>query len=180
MSERRMNKRAWKRYVRSLILGAINGAFFSAMLASTIWGWRAYIYKQELRVAEAKGIFPAVVVYNERWSTITIAWIILFSLSALVVNLLWPRDRDRYFLFWQAVGVGALGAWNVIIIGAAWFEREFSDRGATFDRVTSPLNPLFGPISIGAVIVVNLVFALVIRTFSKKLESSRYRQEAAR
>ena len=73
-----------------------------------------------------------------------------------------------------------MGAWNAVMIGAAWFEREFTDQGMTFDRVTSPFNPLFGPISIGAVIVVNLVFALVIRTFSKKLESSRYRQEAAR
>ena len=58
--------------LRILILGAINGALYSAVMLVLVWQARAYAYNRNMREAESFGQFPVQLVSNERWGPMVV------------------------------------------------------------------------------------------------------------
>lgn len=152
---------------RILILGTINGALYSAIILVLVWQLRAYEYNRNMREAESFGHLPVQLTSSERWVPMVVAWIVMFALAALVVNHFWTKSKHSVF-FWEAIGVIAVSAWNVFILSAFWLEKQLSAQQITYGWVTSPSNPLSGPISLGVVLIVNFVYAQAVISFKRK------------
>lgn len=99
---------------------------------------------------------------NERWTGIATVMIFVFAVSAYAVNHFCQR-RLGSLLFWELVGVIAVAGWNVLILSVTWFEKELSAQTLTYEWVTSRSNWLYGPISLAAVVLINLIYGSVIR-----------------
>lgn len=142
------------------ILGALNGAVYSAVMALLVRQVRARAYERGLAEAAVTGQQPPLFVANERWSSIIVIWIVIFAFTALLVNRVWAR-RKRSVLFWEAVGLIAIASWNVLVIVAVSIENWFAPTIA-YQWITSSSNPLFGPVSLGVVLIVNFLYTLVV------------------
>jgi hypothetical protein len=154
--------KAW----RSLLLGATNGAIYALVLYLLISLSRAYYQSQYLKRAAESGLPVVQFASNERWSGISIALVLLFTLTAYLVGRV-SHFRFHSLAFWALVGVIAVSAWNAFILTVAWLEKESTVQGLTYKWVTSQSNPLYGPISLGLALVVGVSYALAIRFFEK-------------
>jgi len=92
--------------------------------------------------------------------------ILVFAISAYAVRRL-SRGRLGPLLFWELIGVIAVAGWNVFMLGTTWFEKELSAQTLTYDWVTSRSNWLYGPISLAAVVLINLIYGSLLRAFQR-------------
>lgn len=149
--------------LRSCILGALNGAFYSATMLLIIWRLRAAADEQNIAEGEISGDYIHLV-SNERWSSIVIIWVVAFTLVTLIVGSIWRKGQKSSILFWGVVGVVAVAAWNAFAIFGAWLDKQYAGDTMTYSWVTSWRNPMFGPISLAVVILVNLVYGYLVRS----------------
>lgn len=160
--------KTWAGKIRIGILGAVNGMVYSATMLLLIWRWRAAADERNIIESTISGDYVDLV-SNERWIPIVFIWLVAFTLASLVVNYFWRHPRN-YVVFWEAVGLTAVAAWNAFAVFGAWFDYHFSGDTMSYSRVTSARNPLFGPISLVVVIVVNLIYGTLVQVFCKKLK----------
>ena len=151
------------------ILGIVDGALYSSVMLLLVWQIRVSEDARNIREAAMFGHLPVQLTSNERWAPIVATWILLFAVAAPIVNHFWPRHRRRSIWFWEAVGLIAVSAWNVLLLVAFWTEKQGSGQAMSYDWLTSSSNPIFGPISLGLVLIVSFVYALVIRVFEKRM-----------
>lgn len=155
--------------LRRGILGALNGALFSAVMSVIVWQWSAYEHERNIREAARFGDFPAQQSSNVRWVSVVLIWILAFTLAAFVVDYFWRNRRSGSVLFWEVVGVIAVSAWNVFALCSSWLDKYLAGDSMSYAWVTSSRNPLVGPISLVVVILVNFVYAYLVRAFEPKM-----------
>jgi hypothetical protein len=159
MTENRLN--SWN----PLLLGAGNGALYALVVYLLISASRAYFQDQYVRQATKSG-FPIVQFgSNERWTGIVIALVTIFALSTYLVSRISHGLRTP--ILWMLVGVIAVSGWNALMLIVTWVEKEGSAQTLTYEWVTSPLNPLYGPISLGIVLIVSFIYGCAIRIFER-------------
>jgi hypothetical protein len=151
-------------WLRTLLLGAADGALYTTIMFLLISLARDYFQRQYIREAARLGAPIVQFGSNERWSGIAIVMILVFAFSAYAVNR-FCQGRLSSLVFWEIVGVIAVAAWNVFMLTITWFEKELSAQTLTYDWVTSRSNWLYGPISLGAVILINFIYGNVVRAF---------------
>lgn len=155
-------KTGWKELLRTLLLGALNGAVYSAVLLLMIWAWKVVENRNQ---AYATTIYGESVQFgsNVSWSGIVIAWLVAFTLASILVNSLWRANRKRSLLYWEIVGVGAMIAWNGFALIGSLLGKHYEGDTQSYAWVTSLGNPMFGPISFAMVLLVNLLYGSLIR-----------------
>lgn len=152
--------------LQTLLLGAANGALYAITMFFMISLARGYFQQRYTTEATRLG-FPIVQFgSNERWSGIAIFMILAFAFSAYAAHR-FCRAHLGSLLFWELVGVIAVAGWNVFMLTTTWFEKELSAQTLTYGWVTSRSNWLYGPISLGAVILINLLYGSVVRVFQR-------------
>lgn len=144
------------------MLGAFNGAVYSAVMLPMIWAGMALANRDNALETTPYGDFLQLIT-NVRWSSVVIAWLVAFTLASLFVGSIWRTNRKRSILFWEIVGVVAVAAWNGFALFAVWFDYHSSGDTISYGWVTSLSNPLFGPISFAVVILVNLLYGYSVR-----------------
>jgi hypothetical protein len=154
------------RWLQTLLLGAANGALFAITMFFLISRARDHFQRQYIEEATRLGAPIVQFGGNERWSSIGIVMILAFAFSAYAVSRFCKR-RLGSLLFWELVGVIAVSGWNVFMLTVTWFEKELSAQTLTYDWVTSRSNLLYGPISLGVVILVNLIYGNLVRVFQR-------------
>jgi hypothetical protein len=165
--EARHLKTAWAEKLQIAILGAINGVVYSATMLLLIWRWRAASDERHMIESALLGDHIQLA-GNERWIPIVIIWLVAFTLASLVVDYFWKFRKD-HILYWVAIGVIAIAAWNAFALLGAWLDKQAGDT-ISYSRVTSSQNPIFGPISIAVVILVNFVYGYLVVAFYRKLK----------
>ncbi|HKO44536.1 MAG TPA: hypothetical protein VJU84_14755 [Pyrinomonadaceae bacterium] len=156
-----------KRILRTSILGALNGAVYSAIMWLMIWAWMAVANRDHALETTSYGDFIQLG-NNERWSGIVIAWLVAFTLASILVSGLWRSNRKRSILYWEIVGVVAMVAWNGFALIGSLLGKHYEGDTQSYAWVTSLNNPLFGPISFAVVIVVNFVYGYLVQFFQLK------------
>ena len=159
-------KTSWLGKLVIAILGTLNGALYSAAMLFLIWRLRL---AAEERNAIEGAVFGDYVhlVSHERWVPIVIVWLVVFTVSALMVDYFWHGWKR--VLFWEAVGVIAIAGWNVLALVGTWIDKQGGDT-ISHSLVTSSNNPLFGPTSLLVVLVANLLFGFLVRSMRGKLQ----------
>lgn len=166
-AEDRILKTGWTGKLRIGILGAFNGAVYSATMLLLIWRWRATADQRNIAESTISGDHINLV-SNERWIPIVLIWLVAFTLASLVVDYFWQR-RKGYILVWEVVGVIAVAAWNVFALLGTWLDKQAGDT-MSYSRVTSSRNPLFGPVSLAVVILANFIYGYLVRAICRKLK----------
>jgi hypothetical protein len=136
-----------------------------------IWRWRATANQRHIAESTLSGDYVNLV-SNERWVPIVFIWLVAFTVASLVVDYFWQR-RKGYILFWELVGVIAVAAWNAFALLGTWLDKQAGDT-MSYSRVTSSRNPLFGPVSLAVVILVNFTYGYLVRAFCRKLKPRSY------
>ena len=147
----------------SLALGAIDGAIYSAVqfwLLSSYYNWVA---RGDAAQAVHFGQSPVQMTNNVNEQMVTIWFVLLFAISSWLAHRYYVRLIRYPILFWQAVGITAVVGWNVIFLVLLWIEKELTGQTLSYQRITSPSDPLSGPISIALVILTNLVYGVVLQ-----------------
>ena len=62
----------------------------------------------------------------------------------------------------------AITAWNLLILAVGLWDSVSSGQTLVIESVTSPGNPLYGPMSFGLVVVVNLIYGAIVSVLSDK------------
>jgi len=150
------------------LLGAFNGAVYSTVMLLMIWAGMAVSNRDNALKTTPYGDFVQFGT-NVRWSSVVIAWLVTFTLASLIVSGLWPKNKKRSILFWEIVGVVAVAAWNGFALLGVWFDYHFSGDTLSYKFVTSLSNPLFGPISLAVIIIVNFFYGYLAGGFYQKL-----------
>jgi amino acid permease len=153
--------------LRLLILGGFDGVLYSAIMLLLVWQIRTYEYAQTVRESQSFGHLPVQLTSNERWVPMILTWIVTFALAALLVDHFWRSNKASVW-FWEAIGLVAVAAWNVFILSGFWLEKGFSSQGISYAWVMSSSNPVFGPISLGVVLIVNFLYAQAVLFFEKR------------
>lgn len=149
--------------VKSSVLGALNGAVYSTVMMLMIWHLRTSAEQRNIEEGAISGDYINLV-SNERWSSIVVIWVVAFTLASLIVGTIWRKGQKSSILFWVVVGVVAVAAWNGFALFGAWLDKQYAGDTMTYGWVTSWRNPLFGPISLAVVILVNLVYGYLVRS----------------
>lgn len=163
--------------LRILILGALNGAIYGGVMLMLVWQLRAYERALSIKEAALTGDSPVQMTSNERWLPIFVIWIAIFAAFALLVNRFWRRNWSS-LLFWETSGLLAVAAWNVLILLVFFFERGGFPPNLSYSWATSPSNPIFGPISLGVVLAVNLLFFPLAGFFEKPRANDHLRDHS--
>ena len=132
-----------------------------------VWQDRTYEYTRIVTESGSLGHLPVQLTSNERWVPMVVTWVVMFAASALFVDYFW-RWKRMSILFWETVGLVAVAAWNILILLAFWLEKWFSGQPMSYSWVTSSSNPVFGPISLGVVLIANLLYALALLFFKNR------------
>lgn len=150
------------------MLGAFNGAVYSAVMLPMIWAGMALANPDNALATTPHGDFLQLIT-NVRWSSVVIAWLVAFTLASLFVGSIWRTNHKRSILFWEIVGVVAVAAWNGFAVIGSLLDRHYAGDTMTYAWVTSLSNPLFGPISLAMVIVVNFVYGYLVQAVEPKM-----------
>ena len=148
------------------LLGAANGALYTIIMFLLISLARDHFRSQYIREATRLGAPIVQFGSNERWAGIATVMILVFAFSAYAVNRL-CQGRLGSLLFWELVGVIAVAGWNVFMLTVTSFEKELSAQTLTYDWVTSRSNWLYGPVSLGMVILTNFIYGSLVRVFGR-------------
>ena len=157
-------KKTWTRKLRMGLLGLINGAVYSVIMLLLIWWWRAAADSRHAIESTISGDY-VLLVSNERWIPIVLIWLFAFTSATVLVDYFW-KNWNGQVLFWLAVGLIAVASWNAFGLVGTWLDKQAGDT-ISYSRVTSAHNPLFGPISLAVVVVVNVIYGYLVRAFAK-------------
>lgn len=149
------------------LLGIGDGLAYSGIMLLLIWQWRASAYERNV-IDSVRGGDYVDFVTNERWLPIVIIWILAFIFASQLVDCFWKRGRSL-ILFWLAVGLLAVTAWNVLALVGAWLDKQGGD-AISYSRVTAPNDPLYGPLSLGLVVLINLIYGYLVQAFSRRVK----------
>ena len=161
-------------WLPTLLLGAANGALYTIIMFVLISVGREHLHSDYVRQAASLEAPAVQFGSNERWIGIAVVMMLAFAFSACLVSRFWQRHLGS-LLFWELVGVIAVAGWNVFMLTLTWFEREMSAQTLTYDWVTSRSNWLYGPISLGAVMLINFFYWNVFRVFRRQFEGAGLR-----
>lgn len=151
----------------SCVLGALNGAVYCLTTLPVIWWRRSLAEEQNIAEGTISGDYVHMV-SNERWVPIVVILLVSFTLASLIVASFWRQRGRGSIFFWEVVGVLAVAAWNGFALVGSWLDEQAGDR-LSYTWVTSSHNPLFGPISLAVVILVNFVYGYLVRAFEPKI-----------
>ena len=143
------------------LLGALNGALYSSALFFFEHQYIQFLIEREIE-DEKLGIPPVQITSGTlNRPVITACFAVSFALASYVAHRYLVRLQKYSILFWQVVGITGVVGWNLVFIALLWIEKESTGEIHGYETATS--NLLFGSISLGLVIVTNLIFGLVVR-----------------
>jgi len=165
------------RTIPALGLGALNGAIYSAVQFILVSAYFAHRIQLREEIAQELGSphVQSVNLFNAR--IVTVWFIAFFTLSSCLGHRYLLRLRKHDVLFWEAIGVGAIIGWNVVVLLLFWISSRITGETASLNLVMSPTNPLFGALSMGIVIMTNFIYGSVI-ALTDKLH--RFQKQARR
>ena len=148
-----------KRLWRVCLLGATNALLYSGVLfiAEKVSGYEGW---PRARWA---------------WLSTTVWLVICFTLASYFVHSIWSSRISSVVLLWLGIGLVAVGAWNILFLSFAYWERYTTNFTVMYREVTATDNPQFGLFSLALVVGTNLLFAgalkLAARQYSDIQES---------
>ncbi len=179
--------------LRICVLGAVNGALYSVLVALIVWQLDAWADRR-INAEDAYGnqVSATSLGSSVRWTGIVMIWVLAFTLAAALVDHVWPHHRKRSVLFWEVVGVFAIAAWNAFVLCGSLLNRHFPEDVTALawvgsvSKLNDPisfgivhvmtgnwvqlLNPVFGPINFVIVIVVNFAYGHLVRALQPKTQ----------
>jgi len=154
----RVGKSNW---LISLVLGALNGAIYSGVQFWVVPRYYDWIVASDQ--AKNLGSSPVQMTNNTNQRMVAIWLVVLFAVTSWLAHRYLARLTKYPLLFWQIVGLGAVVGWNVIFLVLLWAEKELTGQALSYERITSSSDPLSGPISMGLVILTNLLYGTVLQ-----------------
>jgi hypothetical protein len=156
-------------YWKTFALGAIDGLIYVGAARSV----RFYLDYRE-RTAVQEGIsrvtgehYVNVAQYAQNWVGVTFLIVAIFIIAAYSVHRIWNESRNHPITFWLVVGITAITTWNLFALAVSLGEGA-SGPSLLGEGITSIQNPLFGLLSFGLVLVVNLAYGAMVSILSAK------------
>ncbi|MEO6393119.1 MAG: hypothetical protein ABIP75_14820 [Pyrinomonadaceae bacterium] len=94
--------------------------------------------------------------------------IVSFAVAAVIAFRVWRREWKSSILFWVAVGLSAVIGYQVFNLSMFWLDRVLAG-GRGYAVKESPVLSL--PVMIGLVLIVNLIFARLVRIGTTAISS---------
>lgn len=155
--------------VRSLALGTLNGAIYCAVQFILVAGYYDYLIRLETENIERRGLSPVQMTDMVNKRLVSVWFVLVFTIASYIGHRYWGKLEKSPILLWEAIGITAIVAWNVVVLSLLWIESQFTGQVLGDERAVT--NPLFGPISIGLVILTNFVYGVVIGILDKSYQS---------
>lgn len=157
--------------LRGLALGVLNGALYSAVQFLVVSAYFDYRIKTSLDIAQDLGLpqMHATELINAR--IVSIWFILFFALASVLGHRYLLKLKRQPVLFWEVIGLAAVVGWNVVVLTLFWLSALQTGQTYSLQFVTSPANPLFGPISMGVVIITNFIYGAVMTIMDRRLRS---------
>lgn len=147
----------------ALVLGAINGAIYSGVQFWVVPRYYDWIALHDAHQAKNFGSSTVQMTNNTNQRMVAIWFVLLFAITSWLAHRYCARLTRYPLLLWPTVGIAAVVGWNVIFLVLLWIERELTGQTLSYQRITSPSDPLSGPISIGLVILTNLPYGAILQ-----------------
>jgi hypothetical protein len=159
--------------VRGLALGALNGAIYSMVQFVLLRGYYDYLIKLDAEYMERRGLSPVQVTDMLNKRVVSIWFVLAFTFASYIGHRYWRNLEKSPLLLWEAIGITAIVGWNVVVISLLWIENQLMGHSLGYESAISVTNTLFGPLSIGVVIVTNFVYGGVIGFLDKSYKSCK-------
>lgn len=174
-----MTIKAKSNWRTALILGVLNGVIYSLAqfwLLPKYYSWLA-LRNANLELYSTNSPVQMTNMLNGR--VVTFWFVLQFAVSSWLIHRYFVRLIKYPILLWQVVGLTAVIGGNVIFLLLFWIEKELTGQTISYGMLTSQSNPLSGPISIGIVILVNLVYGCVLHLMLQERGAiDRHREQA--
>lgn len=144
---------------RSLALGMLNGAIYSAVQFILVFGYYDYRVRSDAERMEHQGLSPVQMTDMVNKRVVSVWFVLAFTIASYIGHRYWRKLEKSPILLWEAIGITAIVAWNVVVLSLLWIESQLTGQAPEHERVIA--NPLFGPISIGLVIITNFIYGAV-------------------
>jgi len=144
--------------LRSLALGILNGAIYSAVQFILLAGYYNYLIKLDADNMERRGLSPVQMTDMINKRLVSFWFVLAFTIASYIGHRYWSKLRKSPILFWEVIGIAAIVGWNVVVLSLLWIESQFTGQLVGYERSISLSNPLFGPFSLGLVIITNFVY----------------------
>jgi hypothetical protein len=153
--------------LRALALGVLNGALYSAVQFLLVFAYFDYRIQRRAEVAQEFDIqMQSINLFNAR--IVSLWFIVFFTVASVLGHRYLLRLKKQAVLFWEAIGLAAIIGWNVVVLTVFWISAQLTGQTSSLELVTAPGNPLFGPISIGVVIITNFIYGTVVALMEKR------------
>ena len=144
--------------VRSSALGMLNGSIYSAIQFILISGYYNLLIRLDAETMERGGLSPVQMTDMVNKRLVSVWFVVLFTISSFVWHRYSSKVRRSPILFWEAIGITAIVGWNVLVLTLLWIESRLTGQTLGYERAISFSNPLFGPFSLGLVVITNFVY----------------------
>lgn len=158
--------------VRSLALGSLNGAIYCAIQFILVSGYYDYMIRLDAEKMERSGMNPVQMTEMINKRLVSVWFLIAFMIASYVWHRYSRKFRKSSILFWEAIGISAIVGWNVVVLTLLWIESRLTGQTLGYERAIALSNPLFGPFSLGLVIITNFVYGGLIG-----IQEKRYRRK---
>lgn len=153
--------------VRSLALGTLNGAIYSAIQFILISGYYNHLIRLDAEKMERGGLSPVQMTDMVNKRLVSVWFLCAFTIASFVWHRYSSKVRKSPILFWEAIGITAIVGWNIVVLTLLWIESRFTGQTLGYEKAISLSNPLFGPFSLGLVIVTNFIYGASIGILDK-------------
>lgn len=158
---------------KSLVLGTLNGAIYSAIQFIFISGYYNYLIRLDAERMERSGLSPVQMTDMINKRLVSVWFLMAFTIASFVWHRYSRKVRKSPILFWEAIGISAIVGWNVVVLTLLWIESRITGQTLGYERTISLSNPLFGPFSLGLVIITNFVYGGSIGILDKLSQGGR-------
>jgi hypothetical protein len=163
--------KAW----RICLLGAIDGLVFVGM-ARMVQLCFDYVERTATRESYFDGgLYLNVASLQEKWLGATLLIVCMFILASYFGSRYWRTGQRYHIVGWIVIGIIAVMAWNLSTLALGLWDFRASGQAFVIESITSPRNPLHGPVSLGLVVIVNLIYGSIIGLLSNKPQSNKLR-----
>jgi hypothetical protein len=159
--------------VKSLVLGSLNGAIYSAIQFILISGYYDYLIRLDSEKMERGGLSPVQMTNMINKRLVSVWFLLAFTIASYFWHRYSSKIRKSSILFWEAIGLSAIVGWNVVVLILLSIESRLTGQTLGYERAISLSNPLFGPFSLGLVIITNFVYGSSIGVLDKLSHGSR-------
>lgn len=159
--------------MRSLALGTLNGAIYSAIQFILISGFYNHLIRLDAKKMEGVGLSPVQMTEMVNKRLVLVWFLVAFTIASYLWHRYSGKVRTSPILFWEAIGITAIVVWNVTVLTLLWIECRLTGQTVGYERAISFSNPLFGPFSLGLVIVTNFVYGSSIGILDKLYQGGR-------